>query len=77
VKKKKRQIRKFKSEIKDMMILERHIKDENALLKETSAQIRDENEQLKEELKILKEIKSRTHPRDKLRQQAILQRGTN
>jgi hypothetical protein len=37
-----------------MMILERHIKDENALLKETNAQIRDGNEKLKEELKILK-----------------------
>jgi len=54
VKNKKRQNRKFKGEIKAMMILERHIKDENALLKDTNAQIRDENEKLKEELKILK-----------------------
>jgi hypothetical protein len=38
VKKKKRQIRKLKEEIKEMMMLERHIKSENALLKKTSAQ---------------------------------------
>jgi hypothetical protein len=55
VKKKKRQIIKLKEEIKEIMMLEKHIKSENELLKKTSAQIRDENEHLKEELKMLKE----------------------
>jgi hypothetical protein len=55
-KKKRRHVRKLKSEIKEMMVLEKHIKSENALLKETSAKIRNENEPLRKELKMLKEI---------------------
>jgi hypothetical protein len=40
LKKKKRQVRELKSEIKEMQVLERHIKDENEILKETSIKMR-------------------------------------